>query len=104
MCTFVCTSVCEGRGWWGVLCISSRNKQVSLFVLPELSLAHFMYIAWCAPIRIPLVQCKQQFNSMEVKYSDNLKQLMDETAHKFQLDDLTYSSFVARWGYKYKVS
>ena len=41
---------------------------------------------------------------MDTKYCENLKQLIDESAHLFQLDDMSYASFVARWGYKSKVS
>lgn len=50
------------------------------------------------------MQCQHQFAAMDTKYCENLKQLIDESAHLFQLDDMTYASFVARWGYKSQVS
>ena len=53
--------------------------------------------------RLPLVQAKQKFLSMDLHYRDNLKELMEESARKFSLDDLTYGSFVAQFGYKTKV-
>ena len=41
---------------------------------------------------------------MDVQYRENLKQNIDDAAKKFQLDDLTYGSFIAQFGYKTKVS
>lgn len=53
--------------------------------------------------RLPLVQSKQNFRSMDMKYRENLKQLIDESAPRFQLDDIGYRSFVAQAGYRTKV-
>lgn len=53
---------------------------------------------------LPLVQSKQKFAAMEVHYRENLKQNIDDSAKKFQLDDMTYGSFIAQFGYKTKVS
>ena len=52
---------------------------------------------------LPLTQCKQKFAAMDVQSRDNLKQSIDDSAKKYQLDDITYSSFIAQFGYKTKV-
>lgn len=57
--------------------------------------------AW---FRLPLVQCRQKFLSMDVKYRNELQQSLRESAQKFQLEDITYSSFVAKFGYRIMVS
>ena len=40
---------------------------------------------------------------MDVQSRDNLKQSIDDSAKKYQLDDITYGSFIAQFGYKTKV-
>ena len=68
-----------------------------------------MYVCACVThvrtcmYRLPLVQCKQKFASMDIQHRDNLKQLIDDSAHKFQLDDITFGSFVAQLGYRTQV-
>ena len=56
--------------------------------------------------RLPLVQCKKKYSSMDSEYrEENLKQLVNGSAHKFKLDkDINFGSFVAQCGYRYKVS
>ncbi len=54
--------------------------------------------------RMPLSQAEQKFLSMELKFRQNLKQLITESAPRFSLDSLTYASFVAQFGYKTTVS
>jgi len=49
---------------------------------------------------MPLSQAEQKFLSMELKFRQNLKQLINESAPRFSLDNLTYASFVAQFGYK----
>lgn len=56
------------------------------------------------PSSLPLTQCKQKFAAMDVQSRDNLKQSIDDSAKKYQLDDITYGSFVAQFGYKTKVN
>jgi hypothetical protein len=40
---------------------------------------------------------------MDVQSRDNLKQSIGDSAKKYQLDDITYGSFIAQFGYKTKV-
>ena len=40
---------------------------------------------------------------MDVQSRDNLKQSIGDSAKKYQLDNITYSSFIAQFGYKTKV-
>ncbi len=56
--------------------------------------------------RLPLVQCKKKYPSMDSEYrEENLKQLVNGSAHKFHLDkEINFGSFVAQYGYRYKVS
>ncbi len=53
---------------------------------------------------VPLVQCQQKFSSMDIQYRNTVKQLIKDSAHKFQLDDIAFSSFVSRFGYRTAVS
>ncbi len=78
-----------------VVCVNHCTIYVCLYVC--------VYLCVCLHSRLPLVQCKQKFGSMDVQYRENLKQLIDESSPKFQLDDMTYGSFVAQFGYKIKV-
>ena len=41
---------------------------------------------------------------MDVQLRDSLKQSVNDVAKKYQLDDITYGSFVAQFGYKTKVA
>lgn len=54
-------------------------------------------------LSLPLTQCKQKFAAMDVQSRDNLKRSIGDSAKKYQLDNITYSSFIAQFGYKTKV-
>jgi len=60
-------------------------------------------LEFLADMGLPLAQCKQKFSAMEVHYRENLKQWIDDSSRKFGLDDVTYGSFVAQFGYKNKL-
>ena len=53
---------------------------------------------------MPISQAEQKFLSMELQFRENLKELIDESAPRFSLDNLTYASFIAQFGYKTTVS
>lgn len=57
-----------------------------------------------ADMGLPLVQCKQSFSSMDSDIRASCKDLLIRHAPKFGLHDITYSSFVARFGYRCKIS
>ncbi|XP_065663876.1 cell division control protein 45 homolog isoform X2 [Hydra vulgaris] len=55
-----------------------------------------------ADIGVPIAQCKQKFTSMSIEFRTNVKEWIEELAAKYNLDDLTYGSFVSQHGYKHK--
>ena len=57
-----------------------------------------------SPSSLPLTQCKQKYTAMDVQLRDSLKQSVNDVAKKYQLDDITYGSFIAQFGYKTKVA
>ena len=50
--------------------------------------------------RLPLAQSKQKFLSMDEKYREDLKEMISGSTQKFQLEDINYGSFVAKFGYR----
>jgi len=56
-----------------------------------------------ADMGLPITQCKQKFASMDVDLKGNLKVWIGDIAEKYGLDDLSYGSFEANYGYRMKV-
>jgi len=56
-----------------------------------------------ADMGLPIAQCKQKFMSMDVELKGNLKEWIGDIAEKYGLDDLSYGSFEANYGYRMKV-
>ncbi|XP_065190174.1 cell division control protein 45 homolog [Sycon ciliatum] len=57
-----------------------------------------------ANMGLPLVQSKQKFGAMDKDIRNNVKTWMEELSPKYRLDDMTYGSFVAQFGYQHKFS
>ena len=56
-----------------------------------------------ADMGLPISQCKQKFVSMDVDLKGNLKEWLGEIAEKYGLDDLSFGSFEANYGYRMKL-
>ncbi|XP_064392878.1 cell division control protein 45 homolog [Halichondria panicea] len=63
---------------------------------------HKKLMEFLADMGLPLVQSKQKFASMEMQHRDTFKESFTESARKYQVEDFTYGSFVAQFGYKNK--
>jgi cell division control protein 45 len=57
-----------------------------------------------ANMGLPLSQCKEKFSSMSLQYRDSLREQLEDNARKSGFDQLTYSSFLANFGYRHTVS
>ncbi|XP_057295663.1 cell division control protein 45 homolog isoform X1 [Hydractinia symbiolongicarpus] len=56
-----------------------------------------------ADMGLPIKQCQQKFSSMDADLRGNVKEWIDSLAEKYGLDDLSYGSFVAQYGYRSKL-
>ena len=52
---------------------------------------------------LPLVQCKEKFSVMGLKFREGIIDQLQESARKFGISNLTYTSFTATFGYRHKV-
>jgi cell division control protein 45 len=52
-----------------------------------------------ADIGIPLAQCNQEFNDMDVEMKANVREWIIKLSHKYGLDDITFGSFYSQFGY-----
>ena len=55
-----------------------------------------------AELGLPLVQCKQKFATMDLNLRTEVRSMFEEKADKYTLDDITYYSFVASFGFRHK--
>jgi cell division control protein 45 len=55
-----------------------------------------------AELGLPLVQCKQKFSTMDLELRNNVRTMFEEKAEKYALDDITYNSFIASFGFRHK--
>lgn len=55
-----------------------------------------------AELGLPLVQCKQKFSTMDLGLRNDVRQIFEEKAEKYGLDDITYNSFTASFGFRHK--
>lgn len=53
---------------------------------------------------LPLVQAKQQYNSMDLTMKKDLFSMMERAANKFNLDGIIFGSFTLQYGYKSRFS
>jgi len=70
-----------------------------LFTMKGKKKLHEMF----ADMGLPIVQCQQKFSSMDVELRNNVKEWIQNLSEKYGLEDLSYGSFVAQYGYKTKV-
>lgn len=56
-----------------------------------------------ADIGLPIVQCKQKYSSMDVELRGHVKEWIEGISEKYGLDDISFGSFVAHYGYKMKI-
>ena len=55
-----------------------------------------------AELGLPLTQCKQKFSTMDLGLRNDVRAMFEEKAEKYALDDITYNSFTASFGYRNK--
>jgi cell division control protein 45 len=53
---------------------------------------------------LPLVQARQQFNSMDLMMKKDFYQMIERTAEKYNMPDIIYGSFTLQYGYKNRFS
>ncbi|CAH1231986.1 CDC45 [Branchiostoma lanceolatum] len=56
-----------------------------------------------ADMGLPLVQVKQKFTSMDMGLKESFKGLFTASCEKYGLDDISFGSFIAQYGYKNKL-
>ncbi len=55
-----------------------------------------------AELGLPLVQCKQKFATMDLELRNDVRSIFEEKAEKYGLDDITYNTFTASFGFRHK--
>jgi len=55
-----------------------------------------------ANLGLPIIQCKQNFTSMDIKLRTDIKELIDKHSKKFGIEDISFPSFIAQYGFKNK--
>ncbi len=55
-----------------------------------------------AELGLPLAQCRQTFSTMDLDLRNEVRSIFEEKAAKYELDDITYSSFTSAFGYRHK--
>lgn len=55
-----------------------------------------------AELGLPLVQCKQKFSTMDLELRSDVRTMFEEKAEKYGLEDITYNSFTASFGFRHK--
>lgn len=53
---------------------------------------------------LPLVQARQQFNSMDLSMKKDFYQMIERTAEKYNMNEIIYGSFTLQYGYKNRYS
>merc|ERR1711881_614240 len=48
------------------------------------------------------MQCEQKFNSMDLELRTNVTEIFKEKVGKYGLEDITYNSFTAAFGFRHK--
>ena len=55
-----------------------------------------------AELGLPLSQCKQKFSTMDLGLRNEVQSMFEEKVEKYGLDDITYNSFTAAFGFRHK--
>lgn len=55
-----------------------------------------------AELGLPLAQCDGTFSTMDLDLRNQIVQLFEEKSEKYRLDDITYGSFNATFGFRHK--
>lgn len=55
-----------------------------------------------AELGLPLMQCKQKFATMDLGLRNDVRSMFEEKAEKYGLEDITYNSFTASFGFRHK--
>ena len=55
-----------------------------------------------AELGLPLVQVKQKFATMDLGFRTEVRSMFEEKTEKYSLEDITYNSFVASFGFRHK--
>ena len=55
-----------------------------------------------AELGLPIAQCEGTFSTMDLDLRNQIVQLFEEKSEKYKLDDITYNSFNATFGYRHK--
>ncbi|XP_063965219.1 cell division control protein 45 homolog [Lytechinus pictus] len=55
-----------------------------------------------ADMGLPLAQCQQKFTAMDITYKNTIRELLESSARKFGLENITLPSFLAQYGFKNK--
>ena len=55
-----------------------------------------------AELGLPKMQCEQKFNSMDLELRTNVTEIFKEKVGKYGLEDITYNSFTAAFGFRHK--
>ncbi|XP_065055288.1 cell division control protein 45 homolog [Rhopilema esculentum] len=55
-----------------------------------------------ASLGLPIIQCKQNFSSMDVQLRGDVKDLIEENCKKFGVEDISCPSFTAQYGFRNK--
>jgi cell division control protein 45 len=55
-----------------------------------------------AELGLPLAQCEGTFSTMDIDLRNQIVKLFEEKSEKYRLDDITYGSFNATFGFRHK--
>lgn len=55
-----------------------------------------------ADMGLPLAQCQQKFSAMDITYKNTIRDMLEGSARKFGLENITLPSFHAQYGFKNK--
>ena len=55
-----------------------------------------------AELGLPLSQCKQKFSTMDLGLRNEVQSMFEEKVEKYGLEDITYNSFTAAFGFRHK--
>lgn len=88
---------------WSVIC-SLRHTPYTAAKFKTFSIkGEYKLNEFLADTGLPLVQCRQNFQSMDLALRQDLVPSFLAKAAKYQLDDLTYSSFNCSFGFRHKL-
>ena len=95
-CFFLSSVVrCLGRFYFYLL----NRLFTALYVIisGEQRLAEFL-----AELGLPLLQCKQNFSTMDLELRKDVTNIFLSKAEKYSLNNMTYNSFISSHGYQHR--